>query len=506
MNRWVQRGLRTALLTGGLLAAGAGVAAADENDVTADVLGVTATVPVEDGAVVRTPVVTGTGEDLTVGSAAGDGLVLPVDTNTGPGTTVLGDDGTGGLSVPVRVTEADDTPPDPADGLTVTVPVNTSGGGTTGTTVTVPVATGDLGDVLDGDPTTGTAVDVDLTDPVEPGPAGSGLLLDLEDTVTVGDDDPVTGRDRVLEAPVSLDGDRPTSVDLPLPGTEEDGGPLSGDSVEVDLLGGSRPDEDPDGEPDLSLPVGAGGLLPGLLGGDAASDGTVDVDLGGGTVVAVPVDEGGTGTDSDLLVRITLPLDLAGLLGGAGSGTGTPPGDGTTDPSGNGSGDGSDGGSGDGSGSEDGDGDGTGEGPGGGQVPGSGTPGSGPGTGSDGTGTDGSSTDGSATGWTRSGGTSGGTGAECAGPAPDTDAAGADTGGSTAPGGPSGSGPGSEAGGVGPATGDACGTGSSQAVATRAATTAPLDGPVTPSAGLLAMAGLLLTAGRGRLWRDRARP
>ena len=85
MNRWVHRGLRTALLTGGLLAAGVGVAAADENDLTADLLGATATVPVRDGTVLGTPVVTGTGEDLTVGSAAGDGVQLPIDTNTAPG-------------------------------------------------------------------------------------------------------------------------------------------------------------------------------------------------------------------------------------------------------------------------------------------------------------------------------------------------------------------------------------------------------------------------------------
>ena len=130
MNRWVQRGLRTALLTGGLLAAGAGVASADENDLTADVLGATATVPVQDGAVVGTPVVTGTGGDLTVGGD--DALSLPVDTDTEPGTTALGQDGYGGVSVPVRVTEAADAAPDPGDGLTVTVPVNTSGGGTAG--------------------------------------------------------------------------------------------------------------------------------------------------------------------------------------------------------------------------------------------------------------------------------------------------------------------------------------------------------------------------------------
>ncbi|MGY1623145.1 hypothetical protein ACI789_13175 [Geodermatophilus sp. SYSU D00965] len=491
MNRWVHRGLRTALLTGGLLAAGAGVAAADVNDVTADVLGGTTTVPVEDGTVLHTPVVTGTGEDLTVGDDAGDGPTLPVDTNTEPGTTVLGNDGAGGGSVPVRVTEAEDPAPDGP--LTVTVPVGTSGGGTAGTTVTVPVVTGDLGDVLDGDPTTGTAVHVDLTDPVQPGTGGSGVLVDLEDAVTVGDGDPATGRDTVVEAPVSLDRDRPATVDLPVPGTEEDGGPLSGNSVVVDvggLLGTGRPDEDPDGEPALSLPVGTGELLPDLLGGDVASDSTVDVDLGGGTVLAVPVDEGGTGTGSDLLVRVTLPLGRSGLLDGEGTGTGTPPGDGGTGPSGTGNGSGTDGsgnGSGDGTGGTEGGTDGAGD----GNGPASGT--GGPGTGSDGSGT------------ARGTGTGGASVADCTGTGsrPDGDVAGT----GPASGGPSGNAAAGDPGSPVAATGDACGTGSPQAVTTRAASaSATPTGPLTASAGLLAMAGLLLAAGRGRLWRDRARP
>jgi hypothetical protein len=105
MHSWIQRGLRTALLTGGFLAVGAGVAAADENDLTADLLGVTATVPVVDDAVVQTPVLTGHGGNTTIGSGTGGGIELPVDTNTVPGTTVLGSDGTGGVSVPVRVVE-----------------------------------------------------------------------------------------------------------------------------------------------------------------------------------------------------------------------------------------------------------------------------------------------------------------------------------------------------------------------------------------------------------------
>ncbi|MGY1706165.1 hypothetical protein ACI79C_16495 [Geodermatophilus sp. SYSU D00697] len=508
MNTWVQRGLRTALLTGGLLAAGAGVAAADENDVTADVLGVTATVPVEDGALLQTPVVTGTGEDLTVGDGAGDGLVLPVDTSTEPGTTALGDDGSGGLSAPVRVTEADDAPPDPTDGLTVTVPVGTSGGGTAGTEVTVPIATGDLGEVLDGDPSTGTVVDVDLTDPVVPGPGGSGVLLDLEDAVSVGDGDPATGREPVLEMPVSVDGDRPTTVELPVPGTEDDG-PLSGDSVEVDLgglLGTGRTDEDQDDgdrddEADLSLPIGTGDLLPDLLGGTAASDSTVDVDLGGllgddGTVVAVPVDEGGAGTGSDLLVRVTLPIGLPGLSGGADR-------DGTEDGHGSGQGDGSGSGQGDGTGTGTGDGDGTGTGD--GPAPDSGAPGTrteGSGTG---TGTGGTRAGGSGTGGTSAGGAHG----DCTGTGGVPGTAGGDTSSGTgpAPGGASASGAaGSDPGRAGAATGDACGTGSPQAAATRpASTTATLGGPLTASAGLLVTAGLLLAAGRGRLWRDPVR-
>ncbi|MGK5173176.1 hypothetical protein [Geodermatophilus sp. CPCC 205761] len=224
MNRWVQRGLRTALLTGGLLAAGAGVAAADENDLTAGLLGATATVPVHDGTVLPTPVVTGTGEDLTVGSGAGNGVELPVDTHTAAGTTVLGEEG---VSVPVWVTEADDAPPDPADGLTVTVPVNTSGGGTAGTTVTLPIVTGDLGEVLDGDPLTGGTVDVDLTDPVGTGPGG-GLLLDLEDTVTIGGTGGTPSPGTVVQLPVALDEGRPTTVTLPLPGGTGGSSPGSG--------------------------------------------------------------------------------------------------------------------------------------------------------------------------------------------------------------------------------------------------------------------------------------
>ncbi|MGY1681945.1 hypothetical protein [Geodermatophilus sp. SYSU D01176] len=475
MNRWVQRGLRTALLTGGLLAAGAGVASADENDLSADVLGVTATVPVREDATVGTPVVTGAGGDLTVGGD--DGLALPIDTDTEPGTTALGQDGTGGISVPVRVTEATDAPPDPGDGLTVTVPVNTSGGGTAGTTGTAPVVTGDLGGVLDGDPTSGLDVDVDLADPVVPGPDGSGVLLDLEDTVTIGDVDGATSPDTVLEVPVSLEDDRPTTVALPLPGGPGRG-PLSGDDVDVrvgDLLGdgGAAADRPGPGEPDLSLPIDTGTALSDLLGGDTLTGTTVDLDLGGvlgggpgnGSVVAVPVDQGGTGTASDVLVRATLPLDPSGLPGR----------------------------------------DGTGNGNGAGRAPSGGPAGPGTGSGVDhrdgqGAGTGHGATDGGAG---RHDSVPGGEGAGCAGTGtaaewsawagtPSAGAAGTAAGGSGA----------DRSGAHG--SGDACGTGSPQAVTARPSSSATPRGPAVPAAaGALALvAGLLLAAGRGRLWRD----
>ncbi|MGY1661538.1 hypothetical protein ACI78Q_10005 [Geodermatophilus sp. SYSU D00705] len=331
MNRWVQRGLRTALLTGGLLAAGAGVAAADENDLTADLLGATVTVPVQDGAVLGTPVVTGTGEDLAVGTGTGDDLRLPVDTNTAPGTTVLGD---GGVSVPVRVTEADDRLPDPADGLTVTVPVNTSGGGTAGTTITVPIVTGDLGDVLDGDPLTGADVDVDLTDPVTAGPGGDGLLLDLRDTVTIGDTDGATTPDTVLELPAGLDGDRPSTVTLPLPSATGDllPGLLGGDGEGHQHGDGSDQPGDGSEQPgDGSEQSGDGAGRPG---GGSGDGGTAAGTAAGST--AAPSLDGSTAADADGdcsgAAGRTVPAagsSGTGSTTGTGSATGSPTGPGT---------------------------------------------------------------------------------------------------------------------------------------------------------------------------------
>ncbi|HEX2074004.1 MAG TPA: hypothetical protein VHF92_09480 [Geodermatophilus sp.] len=326
MNRWVKRGLQTALLTGGLLAAGAGVASADENDITADVLGATTTVPVQDGTVVDTPVVTGTGEDLTVTGGDAGGISLPVNTDTEPGTTVLGGSTGDGVSAPVRVTEAVDSPPDPADGVTVTVPVNTSGGSDAGTTVTVPIVTGNLGDVLDEDPLSGNSVDVDLDGPLVPGPSGSGVVLDVEDLVTIGDTDGTTTPDTVLEVPASLEEGEPSTVSLPVPLGDADGDALTGNDVDVhlgSLIGdGSQPaDGNADGtEPALSVPVDTGDLS-GLPEGNAASDNTVDVHLGDllgaegsgtGSVITVPVNEGRDGTGGDNLVRVTVPFDLPG--------------------------------------------------------------------------------------------------------------------------------------------------------------------------------------------------
>ena len=226
MNAWITRGLHTAVLTGGFLAVGAGIASADQNDVVADVAGLTVTVPVDDSAVLDTPVVTGGGENLTVtGDPSAGGVSLPVDTSSGGSTTVDLDGPTGdaggidAVSVPVTVSEAQAGPPDPDDGLTVTVPVNTSDGDEdAGTTVLAPVVTGNLGSVLDDDPTSGSHVAVDLDGllVVRDADDGSGsrVHLDVEDLVTIGGTGGNTSPETVLAAPVSAEDGADTTVSL----------------------------------------------------------------------------------------------------------------------------------------------------------------------------------------------------------------------------------------------------------------------------------------------------
>lgn len=354
MHAMIRRGLQTALLAGGFVAAGAGVAAAAENDLTIDLVGVTATVPVADGRVLETPVVTGTGEPLTVaGNGSGGGLTLPVDTDD-DGTTTLGDSGSG-ISVPITVTEADGSRPDPQDGLTVTVPVNTSDGNEeAGTTVVVPVVTGNLGDVLDGNPTTGNDVDVNLEDLIVVSDASDGavpnVLLDVEDLVTIGGDGSGTTPETVLALPVSADDGADTTVSLPVRDgttcTDVMGGEtlLAGNDIDVNLgnliidgSGDSGEGAAATRDPILSVPVGTGNLGGN---GDVLSDNTVDVNLGGllplgrdaggagtGSVITVPVNDGATGTGGNNLVVVTLPVTLpVALPGGTATdddGTGT---------------------------------------------------------------------------------------------------------------------------------------------------------------------------------------
>ena len=348
MHRWVRRSLQTALLTGGLLAVGTGIAAADENDLAAESAGATATVPVEDGTVVQVPVVTGTGQDLAVtGQGAQPVVTLPVDTNTAPGTTVqLGDAASSRISAPVRVVEADSTP-DPDGDLAVTVPINTSGGkSAAGTTVETSVVRGNIGDLLDGGPASGADVTVDLHDLVVPGPSGdAGDSIDLlpDPVVTIGDTSPGTARNDVLAVPVSLEEGEPSTVGLPVR-PRGDGGigsltsaPLSEDTVVV-VLGDLFPDA-PDSregdysEPDdevLSIPVELGNVLPpDVLDDPGLSGDTVVVDLGnalglggngGGSVIAVPVNEGRDGLLGDDLVLVRLLVLGSGGQDGAGHG------------------------------------------------------------------------------------------------------------------------------------------------------------------------------------------
>jgi hypothetical protein len=353
----IWRGLQTAFLAGGFVAAGAGVAAAAENDVTTDVAGVTATVPVTDGTVLETPVVTGTGKPLTVtadDSGSAGGLTLPVDTDD-DGTTTLGDSG-GGISVPVTVTEADGSSPDPQDGLTVTVPVNTSDGNQeAGTTVIVPVVTGNLADVLDQDPTTGNDIDVNLEELIvvtDDDGTGPNVLLDVEDLVTIGGDGSGTTRETVLSLPVSADDGADTTVSLPVAddafGSDVGGGGtlLAGNDIDVNLgnlitdgSGGSGDGSPTTSDPILSVPVDTGDLGGN---GDVLSDNTVDVNLAGllplggvaggatGSVVTVPVNDGAAGTGGDNRVVVTLPVALPGSPATDDDGTGT---GGNADPS-----------------------------------------------------------------------------------------------------------------------------------------------------------------------------
>jgi hypothetical protein len=373
MNVWMKRALQTGLLTGGLLAVGTGIASADENDLSVDLLGVNVTVPVADGATLPLPVTTGDGSDLTVGGDGG--LTLPLDTATTPGSTVGGDP-TGGLSLPLTVAEADATPAAPADGLAITLPVDTSGAPDSGTTISLPVVTGDLADVVDGNPTTGNDVDVNLDDLVVVPADGAtgGVDLGLEDLVTIGGTDGATGTDTVLDVPVSADEDADSTLGLPI-GTDDaplggllgglgnglaDGSLLTGNDVDVNLGQLVSDGTDTTGDtpvvtdPFLSLPVDTGDLLEdgGLLGDALPADGAVTgndvainlddvldldglgdalgvgglLDLDGvtggdgtGSVITVPVNTGSDGTAGDNGISITLPVDLAALIGGPGT-------------------------------------------------------------------------------------------------------------------------------------------------------------------------------------------
>lgn len=185
------------------------------------------------------------------------------------------------------------------------MPVNTAGGGTAGTTITTSIAAGDAGDaggLLDGDPLTNTDVDVDATGIITAGPDGVGLTLDLAETVTVGNTGGGSTPDTVLELPVSRDADRPTTVALPLPLREADGGAASGNDVDVrvgDLLGTAGSDQDPttDAQPALSLPVDTVDLFGDFPGGDSLADNTIDLHLGD-LFLADALGSDGTGSGS----------------------------------------------------------------------------------------------------------------------------------------------------------------------------------------------------------------
>lgn len=290
MNTWIKRGLQTALLAGGLLTAGVGTAAADENDLSADVFGVTATVPVDDGSVAQTPVITGHGDRTTVEDGEA-GTTVPANTNTEEGTTVL-DEGEGGASAPVYVREADDSVPDRGGPVDATVPANTSGGGEPGTTISMPVPSDEADVPGDGDG--GTDASAEMS-----GPLGSEVGGDVDGTAPGRDTDTDTAPGTVVELPASLENGEPTVVVLPLPqpGAGGDAAPGVGLDVREPELpgtddGGNGSDDAPgglrmvvdvadggsdgDGSAGNESGAGAGGSdgAPGSTG--ASASGTVD--------------------------------------------------------------------------------------------------------------------------------------------------------------------------------------------------------------------------------------
>lgn len=294
---------------------------------------------------------------------------------------------------------------------------------------------------MDGDPLTGTDIDIDLDGPLV---LDSGVLVDAEDAVTIGTADDRTASDTVPEIPVGLEGDRPTTVTLPLGGGDGTTGPLSGNDVDVYLgrvIGDGRPPaaDEPtgDAEPALSAPVDTGSLLSGAVGGEALSGNVVDVHLLLGAGITLPIGlAGDPGAEEE-------PGSGAGSADGSGEGFGD--GTGASDGSGNGSGDGS--GHGNDAASDCGTADGVEGGSGAGAVAADGA------------------------------GTASGTGTGAAG-------SGLGTGGSVGNG------------------GDPCGVGDPGVMATQSSSTGVSAIPAM--AGLLALsAGLLLALGRGRLGGDR---
>jgi hypothetical protein len=202
--------------------------------------------------------------------------------------------------------------------------------------------TGSLGGLLDGDPLTGNDIDADLDGPLVLGSDGSGLLLDVEDTVTIRNTDGETAPRMVVEVPAGLEDDRPTTVTLPLGDSDTAAGPLSGNDVDVSLgrlIGDGEPpaaDEPEAADSGLSLPIDTGDTLSDAAGGDAVTGNTVDVHLGDvlgthgsgtGSVIEVLVNETGSGTGSDNLLRVTLPIDLGGDLPAPGDDAGAGNGD-----------------------------------------------------------------------------------------------------------------------------------------------------------------------------------